>query len=272
MSLSTQSYFHLTYSTRQRATKLHSTPGDTRHRQAAGPGPPTGDEPPATPAGPFPHARTNLSGPRSGRAGQQRAVTSAEKQRRPSRSPPGPPRAPIASAPVPASATALQGNSRGAAVRGSQQTPHVTRAPVRRSFSPLQRALAAPGRREAAPPPDHGEREGERTTHPGMQAGGSPRSTPGRPALPRHAAGRGLAAPGRGVGCRRPRVASTRLGGEATALIKTSAFCRGAAPLVNQEVRWEERFPAGTAHSSLQRGVLFVPFYILQIISSFLRS
>lgn len=112
------------------------------------------------PAGPFPHARTNLSGPRSGRAGQQRAVTSAEKQRRPLRSLPGPPRAPIASAPVPASATALQGNSRGAAVRGSQQTPHVTRAPVRRSFSPLQRALGAPGRREAAPPPDHGGREG----------------------------------------------------------------------------------------------------------------
>lgn len=274
MSLFTQSYFHLTYSTRQRATKLHSTPGDTRHRQAAGPGPPTGDEPPATPAGPFPHARTNLSGPRSGRAGQQRAVTSAEKQRRPSRSPPGPPRAPIASAPVPASATALQGNSRGAAVRGSQQTPHVTRAPVRRSFSPLQRALAAPGRREAAPPPDHGEREGERTTHPGMQAGGSPRSTPGRPALPRHAAGRGLAAPGRGVGCRRPRAASTRLppGRRSHGRNKDQCLLPGSCPPVNQQVRWDERFAAGTAHSSLQSGVLFVPFYILQIISSFLRS
>lgn len=242
------------YSTGQRRTKLPGTPGDAtreaRPRGGGGPG-----RPQAAPAGPPrppgehlpPPAGTgtNLSGPRSAPGGSATGGhlggDAAPAVAAPARAPSGPHRLrPAGPAAVPASATA--GNSRGAgpARRLSRKSTNASRdadlgPPV---LLPLQRALAAPGRREAAPPPDR-EKEGGRAG--GLQIPACKRADyKSRHAKPlgktgslAQGAGRGLAPPGGGGCChcrRRPggrrSLRLRRRCGRAGAVLGVGASCR----------------------------------------------
>lgn len=164
--------------------------GRAAHRQP----PPAPRARPASTSPPPPAPAPTSPGLARRQAGQQRAVTSAETQRRPSRPPLGPPRAPIASAPParppyrPPPPREIPGApAPPAAFRGSQQTPHVTRTSARRSFSPSnghsllpegeRRLRRLTGRRRAGGRADYKSRHASgRTTNPGML------SPSGRPA------------------------------------------------------------------------------------------